>query len=98
MSYNTITQCAMDGAFRQRVTACAAQEGAYDPAYVMNRLIWPVSTTSDVEAAYAYAIAAENPNPGGDETVITDAMILAKVQAFWDDTWENPPPSNFPEV
>jgi hypothetical protein len=40
-----------------------------------------VSAASDVEAAYASALAAGNPDPGGDPAVITDAMILAKVQA-----------------
>lgn len=81
MSYGTIFQCAGDAAFQGRVTAACAQEGEADPAGAMQRVIWPVSTASDVEAAYASAIAADNPNPGGDETVITDGMILSHVQA-----------------
>lgn len=80
MSYATINRCAGDQAFQGRVTACCAQEGATDPNAAMYQLIWPVSAASDIEAAYASALAANNPNPGGDETVITDQMILSNVQ------------------
>jgi hypothetical protein len=91
MSYNTINACANDSAFRSRVTACAAQEGAYSPENAGYLLMWPISVESDVEAAYASALAANNPNPGGDESVITDGMILSKVQANWNVEWEQPP-------
>jgi hypothetical protein len=83
MSYSTINRCANDQAFQGRVTACAAQEGASSPNSAMYNLIWPVSSASDIEAAYASALAASNPNPGGDETVVTDQMILSAVQANW---------------
>ena len=95
MSYGTIYRCANDQTFQGRLTSCAAQEGAYDPNQVMYFLRWLVSTASDIEAAYASAIAADNPNPGGDESVITDGMILSDTQANWDEAWElppNPPP------
>lgn len=81
MSYNTISKCAQDQAFFQRLQACAAQEGAAEPNAVAYKLIWPVSTRTDIEAAYASALAASNPNPGGDEAVISDQMILSAVQA-----------------
>lgn len=81
MSYATINQCAHDLAFSGRLTAAAAQEGATAPESEAARLVWPVSAAADVEAAYASALAAGNPNPGGDETVITDGMILSAVQA-----------------
>jgi hypothetical protein len=82
MSYNTINQCANDMAFQARVTACVAQEGKTDPQPQswMYKVIWGVSGRSDIEAAYASALAADNPNPGGDESVITDLMILGAVQ------------------
>jgi len=83
MSYNTINKCANDIAFQGRVTAAAAAEGADQPVPVMYNLIWPVSATSDIEAAYASAVAGGNVNPGGDEAVITDQMILSAVQAHW---------------
>ena len=84
MSYASINRCANDAAFQGRVTACAAQEGASDPsAWMMWYLRWPVAATPDIAAAYEYALAASNPEPGSDETVITDAMILSAVQAHW---------------
>lgn len=81
MSYSTISQCANDPAFQNRVTACIAQEGDATPTDALPLVIWPVSSASDIEAAYASAIAAGNPDPGGDESVITDQMILSAVQA-----------------
>lgn len=81
MSYSTISACSKDEAFVSRITACAAQEGAASPEGAAYQLLWPICTRSDIEAAYASALAASNPNPGGDESVITDGMILSAVQA-----------------
>lgn len=81
MSYATINQCANDQALRGRVTAACAQEGADNPSQSMFDVMWPLSSASDIEAAYASALAANNPDPGGDEGVITDGMILSAVQA-----------------
>ena len=67
--------------FMDRVTACASQEGASDPYTAMQSLRWPVASASDIEAAYESALAADNPAPGADPTVITDGMILSAVQA-----------------
>jgi len=88
MSYSTITTCVGDFAFQSRVTACVAQEQiARDepaiPSTILPPMLWAVASASDVEDAYAYALNTGNPNPGGDETVITDGMILAHVQANW---------------
>jgi hypothetical protein len=99
MSYTTIAQCADDQAFAERVTAATVTEAWNNPALVDNdyavnvrasitnahRMTYPVAVASDVEAAYASALAAGNPNPGGDPAVITDGMILANVQAKWVD-------------
>lgn len=81
MSYATIAQCATDPAFFERVTAACAQEGASSPLGAASAVVWAVSAAGDIEAAYASALASNNPNPGGDETVITDGMILSAVQA-----------------
>jgi len=81
MSYNTINLCANDAALQGRVTAACAGEGQERPGAAMYEVIWSVAAASDIEAAYASAIAAGNPNPGGDEAVITDGMILSAVQA-----------------
>lgn len=82
MSYATINQCAGDQALQGRVTAaCAAEGRTQDANRAMYEVIWAVSAASDVEAAYASALAAGNENPGGDEGVVTDPMILSHVQA-----------------
>jgi hypothetical protein len=81
VSYATIDQCANDQAFLGRLTAAVAQEGSPAPPTDAYAIIWTVSAASDIEAAYASALAAGNADPGGDETVITDGMILSAVQA-----------------
>lgn len=81
MSYTTIHQCANDEAFIARLQAAAAQEGHDNPEYASSVLLrWPVSSQTDIEAAYEFAVNSDNPNPGGDPTVITDAQILSAVQ------------------
>lgn len=94
MSYTTINMCANDQAMLDRITACAAQEGADQPEYEMSvNLRWPVATYTEIAEAYEYAVNEENPNPGGDPGVVTDAMILAVVQPIL-----HPPPPPEPEV
>ena len=97
MSFSTISQSSRDQALIDRVTAATEQEAWNNPTsadteFGQNvqasstnamRMVWPVCIASDVEAAYASALAGGNENPGGDESVITDAMILANVQAKW---------------
>lgn len=97
MSFATIAQSAQDEALAARITAATVQE-AWNNAAVGGSafandvklsaangrlMVYPVSVASDVEQAYASALAASNPNPGGDESVITDAMILGNVQSKW---------------
>ena len=89
MSYSSINRCANDPSFLARLDACVAQEQGVRnevpaPYKYREAFRWIVSSASDVEAAYESALAANNPDPGGDESVITDGMILAPVQANWD--------------
>lgn len=97
MSFSTIAACTQDRAFVSRVTACTVAEAwnnaaVADGEFTANvqssaenarRMVYPVAVASDVEAAYASALAANNPDPGGDPAVITDGMILANVQTKW---------------
>lgn len=97
MSFATISLSAQDQALTARVNAATIQEAWNNPmlststfgrqvretAGVAQRMVYPTVTASDVEAAYASALAAGNPDPGGDEAVITDGMILANVQTKW---------------
>ena len=104
MSYSSLTRQVYDPVFQSRVQACAMKEawhneelGATDFGLALKRsqvspqqvFSWPVSI--DNEDAYEYAINAENPDPGGDPTVITDEAILAGVQQYWPQEWPPPP-------
>lgn len=79
MSYKTIHMSITDENLVNRITACCAQEHR-EP---LTDVIYAVCIAADVEESYAYAITAENPDPGGDENVVTDPMILSHVQAFF---------------
>ena len=96
MSYTTLTQAASDQALQARTVACVQQEARSNPALSKTAYAekvrtnqaspvgdfqWPVAIAT--ETAYAYAIAQDKPNPGGDPTVISDGDILAAVQANW---------------
>jgi hypothetical protein len=81
MSFETISKCAADEAFGQRVRAAYAKEGIEnpDPAWYDQR--WLISADPSIEPPYESAILNNNPNPGGDEAVVTDGMLTAAVQA-----------------
>lgn len=82
MSYWDIAEMANDNDLLLRETACAAQEVAGDP------YVWAGEHRLDLAAqpgwseAWASARVAAKPNPGKDEGVITDGMILAATQAL----------------
>lgn len=95
MSYNTIAASAGDYALRQRIAACAAQEGiGQDPTTWAMSHVWEIVSEPEIEDAYAYALGQEHPDPGGDEGVITDAVLLAHVQPII--LAEQPPPEPEP--
>jgi hypothetical protein len=83
VSYNSIWTSIADVALSGRITAAIAQEvePGQNPYAWLTSVQWLVVTAGDIEAAYAYALGAGTPDPGGDETVITDGMILSSVQA-----------------
>ena len=96
MSYTSINQAANDPALNARVLAAVnkealnnadlgdssfGQEVLAGTAAIWDRFRYPVAV--DTEAAYESALAADNPDPGGDPAVITDPAILASVQAHW---------------
>ena len=80
MTYAAHAAIVASGTLRQRIVACAAQEGAPNPPQWVNSTIWTLPA-SDWIAAWEYMEAA---NPGDDhganEAGVTDAMILAVVQ------------------
>lgn len=81
MSYNTIARMAGDIPLAQRMTAAAAQENKTPPYEEwVSAHRWELAATPGWSEAWESAVAAGNPNPGADEAVITDGMILAAVQ------------------
>lgn len=82
MSYNHIANAAQDSDLRRRVAACFAQQttGTEQPEALASVHMWRIAADDDIAAAYAYAVDTEVPNPGRDEAVITDAVLLAAVQ------------------
>lgn len=82
MSYNSIFTLSQDADLRSRLTACAAVEGKGGdfPEWWVQSNIWTLSITPGWGDAYGYAVSVGKERPGYDESVITDAMILAAVQ------------------
>ena len=83
MSYWDISQMALDMDLLLRVQASAAQEIpiAESPYTWTAEHILNVTSQPDWDSAWSSAIASGVPNPGRDEGVITDGMILSGVQA-----------------
>lgn len=81
MSFNTIAMCAVDATFGRRVSAAYASENVDKADLAWQTMRWAIAADPSVSAPYASAIAANNPNPGGDESVVTDGMLTAAVQA-----------------
>jgi hypothetical protein len=78
--YLTVSTIAADQNMRNRVAACAAEQGNTTPeswAYT-NSYVW--ASAPGWAAKWESAVAAGNPNPGSDPAVITDGDILSVVQ------------------
>ena len=83
MSYNAIAAAAADPSLKLRVAACFAQEtdGLEQPTALADLHMWRIVASSSIAAAYSYAVANNNPAPGKDEAVVTDAAIKTAVLA-----------------
>ena len=84
MSYNAIAAAAQDADLKLRVAACFAQEtdGPDQPEALAALHMWRIVANGPIADAYSYAVAANVPNPGKDEAVVTDANILDAVTAI----------------
>lgn len=82
MSYTSIAQMASDAYLRDRITACAATEPETknDPVQWTMNHAWQVVAAPGWDLAWDSAIAGEVPDPGKDPGVISDSMILSRVQ------------------
>ena len=96
MSYNSIAALAVDADFRDRIAACYSSER---PTSVLHPVKWAdqyqfsIAGAPGFGDAYASAIAGEVPNPGKDESVISDAMLLGAVQALLTELEAEAPPA-----
>lgn len=87
MTYNSVVQINSSDSLRQRVSACAAEQGNTTPTAWANANLF--SLASDPQfgwgAAWDSAVAANsvdvNPDTGIRDDVISDAMILSAVQS-----------------
>lgn len=82
MAYWDLNMLASDADFLARTVACAASEGLPDPDYWAVAHRWEVCAAPGFADAYASALAGNVPNPGRDPAVISDAQLLAQVQAL----------------
>lgn len=85
MSYAAVVQLARSSSLLDRVAAAAAKEGQDSPQSWALERAWRFAAEPGWAEAWAYAKDTQsvnvNPDTGAREDVISDAMILAAVQA-----------------
>ena len=83
MTYANIAAITRSTSLIDRLTAAAAEENKPIPydAWVREHM-WDFAAAPGWAAAWGSALASGIVDPGASETVITDGMILAEVQAM----------------
>jgi len=85
MAYMDVVIMTRNASLLGRCAAAAATEPATldpaDPDDWAGTHRWDLCSAPGWGEAWASAVASGNPDPGADEGVITDAMILSEVQA-----------------
>jgi len=81
MSYKSVADMADSFTLNRRITAAAAQESIDNPQGWVNVYRWEIAGQPGWDDAWDSAVAGGVPDPGADEGVITDGMILSGVQA-----------------
>jgi len=85
MGYSDQALLSADQDFWQRIAACAAVEidlAGVQPVQWAADHVWLIAAAPGFADAYASAIAGDVDRPGNDPAVISDAQILAAVQAI----------------
>jgi hypothetical protein len=82
MGYLDVANMTDNGGLRRRLTACAATEGEADPEQWVQTNRWTLCAAPGWADAWASAEESGVADPGVDEAVISDAMILSEVQAL----------------
>lgn len=81
MAYWDVAQMSHDPDLQERVQACAAQEQDADPYAWAAEHMLALAAQPGWSEAWASAVAGGVPNPGRDQAVISDGMVLSGVQA-----------------
>lgn len=81
MSYSDVASIAESFSLNRRLNAGAAKESIANPTQWVGLYRWEIASQPGWDAAWASAVAGEVGDPGADEGVITDAMILSGIQA-----------------
>jgi len=82
MAYFDLALLTQDTDFDQRITACAASEGIDGAARWTAEHKWEVCAAPGFADAYATALLNEVPQPGRDQSVISDGQLLSAVQGI----------------
>jgi hypothetical protein len=91
MAFTDVAEMAGDADLRQRIYACAANQGIDNVVMWVDQWVWQIVGADDawVQAWSAAALATsgtlDTPRRGWDAAVISDAMILARVRAVRED-------------
>ena len=82
MAYWEQSELARDGDFNLRIAACVSNENRdANPLQWAAEHQWAIAAAPGFADAYSSAVAGDIENPGRDPAVISDAQILAAVQA-----------------
>lgn len=86
MAYSTIAEIAGSTSLQTRIAGAAAQEGVDLPVGWAATHAWEIAASPEWADNWAYAVDTAtvnvNPDTGARNDVISDAMILAAVQAL----------------
>jgi hypothetical protein len=92
MSYKSVADMAESFSLNRRLTAGAAKESIDNPQGWVQLYRYEIASQPGWDAAWDSAVAGGVADPGGDEAVITDGMILSGVQAVWNANQPEPDP------
>lgn len=86
MSYRSIVDMALSASLRDRLRACAAEQGEASPEVWVGQHMWALAASpgwaTKWDSAKVGLTIDQNPDLGARDDVITDADVLAAVQAL----------------
>lgn len=86
MNYQSVLNMANSTSLMNRIIAAVAVEGIHNPEAFVNENRWKLAATPGWADDWAYAedvlTSNQNPDLGARDDVISDAKILAAIQAL----------------